>query len=61
MIRILQYDIFFKEFCMKTYKMFVFLSILMFVSGCSKTWSGVKQDSKNAWNATKQTVHKATE
>jgi len=30
-------------------------------SGCSKTWSGIKQDSKKAWSSTKQTVHEATE
>ncbi|MFT7824263.1 MAG: entericidin EcnAB [Sulfurimonas sp.] len=30
------------------------------LSGCSKTWSGVKQDSKKAWSSTKQTIHEAT-
>ena len=32
---------------------------LMF-SGCSKTWSGVKQDSSKAWKGTKKVVHDAT-
>ena len=35
-------------------------SLLGAFSGCSKTWSGVKQDSKNAWHSTKSTVHEAT-
>ena len=30
-------------------------------SGCSSTWSGVKEDSNEAWNSTKKAVHKATE
>ena len=32
----------------------------MMMSGCSKTWSGVKQDSSEAWNASKKAVHEAT-
>jgi len=29
-------------------------------TGCSKTWSGVKQDSNKAWKGTKKVVHDAT-
>lgn len=42
----------------------LFLIITLFISmnmtGCSKTWSGVKQDSNKAWNGTKKVVHDAT-
>lgn len=34
------------------------LSIIM--AGCTKTWSGVKQDSSKAWNKSKKAVHDAT-
>ena len=39
--------------------------VLLFVtlglmSGCSKTWSGVKQDSNKAWKGTKKVVHEAS-
>jgi predicted small secreted protein len=34
------------------------LSIIM--SGCSKTWSGVKEDTSKAWNTSKKAVHEAT-
>ena len=30
------------------------------MSGCSKTWSGVKQDTSTAWKGTKKVVHEAT-
>ncbi|MDM5271550.1 entericidin EcnAB [Sulfurovum sp. zt1-1] len=36
------------------------LFIVGALSGCSKTWSGIKSDSKSAWKSTKQTVHEAT-
>lgn len=39
----------------------VLLSVGMFMSGCSKTWSGVKHDSKKAWKKSKKAVHDATE
>ncbi|MGC9350681.1 MAG: entericidin EcnAB [Sulfurovum sp.] len=29
-------------------------------SGCSKTWSGIKSDSRSAWKSTKSTIHEAT-
>jgi hypothetical protein len=43
----------------------IILTILAFAlmgafSGCSKTWSGIKSDSKKAWSSTKQSVHEAT-
>jgi predicted small secreted protein len=44
----------------KTTILAVFVTIGMMMSGCSKTWSGVKQDSSNAWNASKKAVHDAT-
>ena len=34
---------------------------MLMLSGCSKTWSGVKHDSKKAWNTSKKAVHDATE
>ena len=38
----------------------VFVCLNMLMSGCSKTWSGVKQDSSKAWNTSKKAVHEAT-
>lgn len=37
------------------------LSATLYLSGCSATWEGVKEDSSNAWDSTKETVHEATE
>ena len=46
---------------MKTTTLLVLLVTLgMMVSGCSKTWSGVKEDSSNAWHKSKKAVHDAT-
>jgi len=39
----------------------VFIGLSMIISGCTKTWSGVKQDSSKAWNTSKKAVHNATE
>ena len=36
------------------------LTLGMVMSGCSKTWNGIKQDSSDAWNASKKAVHEAT-
>ena len=44
---------------MKTLLLAIIISLL--ISGCSSTWRGVKEDSNNAWNSTKETIHKATE
>ena len=45
-------------------KTLLFLSITLLIgmsmTGCSKTWSGVKQDSNKAWKGTKKVVHDAT-
>ena len=32
------------------------LTAILFLSGCSATWEGVKQDSSDAWHATKEVV-----
>jgi predicted small secreted protein len=34
--------------------------LTMMLSSCSKTWSGVKQDSSKAWKESKKVVHNAT-
>ncbi|MDM5263474.1 entericidin EcnAB [Sulfurovum sp. XTW-4] len=36
------------------------MSLGMIMSGCSKTWNGIKQDTGEAWDASKKAVHKAT-
>lgn len=43
-------------------KTFLWVSVLglLFMSGCSSTWSGVKEDTSNAWKKTKETIHEAT-
>ena len=38
----------------------VLMTLSMIMSGCSKTWSGVKQDTSNAWDTSKKAVHEAT-
>ncbi|PHS40710.1 MAG: entericidin EcnAB [Sulfurovum sp.] len=46
---------------MKKISMFVVLmSLSLLMSGCSKTWSGVKHDTGKAWNTSKKAVHNAT-
>ncbi|NOR55821.1 MAG: entericidin EcnAB [Sulfurovum sp.] len=43
-------------------KILLLAALTMFMtSGCSKTWSGVKHDSKKAWNSSKKAVHNATD
>ena len=42
---------------------FILLSIVTVVlisSGCSRTWNGVKGDSNEAWEKTKETINEAT-
>lgn len=47
---------------MKKLIMFLFFTIVILLnSGCSETYKGLKIDSKDAWNATKESIHKATE
>jgi len=45
-------------------KFLLFLAFTLFIgmsmNGCTKTWSGVKQDSSKAWDTSKKAVHKAT-
>ena len=38
----------------------VFMTLSMIMSGCSKTWNGIKQDSSEAWDSSKKAVHNAT-
>ena len=37
------------------------LTAIMYLSGCSATWEGVKEDSSNAWDSTKEAIHDATD
>ena len=41
-------------------KIMLTFALVGLFSGCSKTWSGIKSDSKSAWHSTKETVHDAT-
>jgi len=42
-------------------KILLFLSVMMLLmTGCSKTFQGIKQDSTNAWDGAKGAVHDAT-
>jgi len=42
-------------------KTFLFLTVLVLMtSGCSKTWSGIKQDSHELLIDTKEVIHEAT-
>ena len=36
------------------------LSIFIIGTGCSGTWEGLKSDSGEAWDSTKETIHEAT-
>lgn len=46
---------------MKKNTLFLIVSVLLLLSGCSSTWNGVKEDSNDAWKSTKETIHNATE
>ena len=35
--------------------------LTLFLGGCSSTWEGVKEDSSNIYNDTKDAIHDATE
>ncbi len=39
----------------------IFIGLSMIMSGCTRTWNGVKQDSSKAWDSSKKAVHNATE
>ena len=42
-------------------KILLFLTLTLFMtSGCSKTWSGIKQDSREVYQDTKGAIHTAT-
>lgn len=44
-------------------KSLIFLSVLVVLalgSGCSATWDGVKEDTGNAYDSTKEAIHQAT-
>lgn len=36
------------------------LAVAFFVTGCSNTWNGMKDDSSKAYHETKQAIHEAT-
>ena len=36
------------------------LSMILGVSGCSKTWSGLQQDSTSLWKDTRSVIHEAS-
>ena len=38
---------------------FTILAITLFSTGCA-TWEGMKQDTSDAYDATKEAIHKAT-
>jgi len=38
----------------------VLMGLSMLMSGCSKTWNGVKHDTGKAWDTSKKAVHDAT-
>jgi PBP1b-binding outer membrane lipoprotein LpoB len=40
---------------------FTIMAITLLLSGCSNTWSGVKEDSSTIWSETKQTTHEAVQ
>lgn len=40
--------------------MALLMTLGMIMSGCSKTWSGIKQDTGEAWDSSKKAVHEAT-
>jgi len=55
--------IYFKKDVMmiKIWKYMLFSLILVgLMSGCTKTWSGVKQDTSKVWKDGKKVVHDAT-
>jgi len=45
----------------KVSMLIAFMLLTMMISGCTKTWNGVKQDSSKAWKTSKKAIHDATE
>jgi hypothetical protein len=41
--------------------MVVLMGLSMMMSGCTKTWNGIKHDSNEAWKTSKKAIHDATE
>ena len=41
-------------------KLILITSMALGVSGCTKTWSGLKQDSSSLWEDTREAIHEAT-
>ena len=42
-------------------KILILLAVTtLMMTGCSKTWSGVKQDSNEVYQDTKEVIHEAT-
>ena len=39
---------------------FLLFGMMLMTAGCSKTWSGVKQDSSKVYKDTKHVIHEAT-
>jgi predicted small secreted protein len=44
----------------KTLGIFLLFVIILVSTGCA-TWDGIKQDSSDGWEATKNALHEATE
>ncbi len=42
------------------FKYIISIALIFFISACSSTWSGVKDDSSRHWSNTKRAVHDAT-
>lgn len=53
-------EILYKDFFMNILRI-TFITILLglFFNGCA-TWEGIKTDTSNGWNATKEAIHDAT-
>jgi len=44
----------------KVSMLIAFMLLTIMISGCTKTWSGVKQDTSKAWDTSKEAIHEAT-
>ena len=50
-----------KDANMKKISMLIaFMLLTIMISGCTKTWNGVKYDTGKAWDSSKKAVHEAT-
>lgn len=41
-------------------KVLLSLLLLLFFTGCTRTFSGIKEDSQNLWDNTRDALHRAT-